>query len=63
MTYQVGDAFASHISDKWLIPQIHKELIQQPKIPPNNPNNPIKKWAEEVKRHLPKDIYRWPTGT
>ena len=26
MTYQVGDAFASHISDKWLISTIYREL-------------------------------------
>ena len=45
--------FPNHISDKDLIPKIHKEIIQ---LKSKNPNsNLILKWVEEVNRHFSKE--------
>ena len=46
---------ANHISDKWLVSKIHKELIQ---LNRKTPNNPVKKWSKALNRHFPKDIRR-----
>ena len=51
--------FANDISDKGLVFKIYKEIT---KLNTQQPNNPVKKWADNL-NIFPKKTYRWPTET
>ena len=43
--------FANDMADKRLASRIYKELI---KLTTSKPDNPVKKWAEDMTRHFSK---------
>ena len=52
--------FANDILDKWLVFKIYKEFT---KLNAQKRNNPVKKWAKDMKDTSPKKTSRWPTDT
>ena len=47
--------FANDVSDKGLVSRIYEELL---KLDTRETNNPIMKWAKDVKRDLTEEVIR-----
>ena len=50
---------ANEAADKELISKLYNQLLQ---LKSRKINDPIKKWAKELNRHI-KKTYRWLTNT
>ena len=51
---------ANKTTDKRLISEIYKQIIQ---LKTRKTNNPIKKWGKDLTDISPKKTYRWLTNT